>query len=101
MHPTQFDLTTKVSRVHWELEPSKDPLEPEFHLLREDLIQIQFTSGVVVDVGWYPSFAEHGGFRVLIVRDACWDAPLREASCRTLAELRDTFGESLAYARSL
>jgi hypothetical protein len=101
MNPTDFDLQTDVARVFWVLEPLAEPIDPLRHSLREDLIQVQFSNGAIVDVGWYPAFSPDGCFRLFLILDQNWEAPLRKAYCSTLLELREVFGGFLAYARSI
>jgi hypothetical protein len=40
---------------------------PRRDLLREDLIQIEFGNGVVLDVGWYPEFSSDGAFGLVVI----------------------------------
>ena len=101
MNPRDFDLQTGVARVFWVLEPIAEPLDPVRHSLREDLIQVEFANGIIVDVGWYPAFSLDGCFQLFLVRDQNWEEPLRRADCSTLVELRELFGDFLAYARSV
>ena len=101
MKPSDFDLQTGVASLHWALVPTEDPLDAERDSLREDLIQVVLDSGVVLDVGWYPSFSINGRFRILVVRDEDWDTPALMKECRTLRELNQAFVESLALARAL
>ncbi len=84
MKPSDFDLQTGVASLHWALVPTEDPLDAERDCLREDLIQVVLDSGVILDVGWYPSFSVSRRFRIVAVRDDEWDTPALVKECRTL-----------------
>jgi hypothetical protein len=100
LKPEDFDLRTGVASVYWELEATEDPLDPERDFLREDLIQITFERGTIVDVGWHPEFRRDGSFGLVVIQDQDWESPIHEARCRTLDELRRAFEECLALARA-
>jgi hypothetical protein len=100
MRKEDFDLETNVTRVAWRLDATREPLDPRRDLLREDLIQIEFGNGLVLDVGWYPEFSSDGTFRLVVVDDD-WDAPLRRSTSANLADLHVQFTACLEYARTL
>jgi hypothetical protein len=100
MKRSDFDLQTGVDNVYWELDATEDPVDPERDLLREDLIQIALQNGTTLDVGWYPEFSRDGEFKVVLVANHDWGAPLRSTRCRTIRELHAIFGEFLAQARN-
>jgi hypothetical protein len=99
MKRSDFDLQTGVEMVCWELAALDDPVDPKRDFLREDLVQVVFHSGTIVDVGWYPSFSGDGAFKVVLVLGQNWEAPLRTAHCRTVRELSTVFDEFLEQAR--
>jgi len=101
MTPDDFDLQTGVASVYWALAVTRDPVDPERDLLREDLIQVALNNGAVVDVGWYPSFSSAGSFKIFVVADGDWHAPVAQAECKSLAELERAFADCLARARRL
>ena len=41
-------------------------LSKQLDLLKEDLIQIKYTNGYILDVGYYPEFNEKGLFSILV-----------------------------------
>ena len=76
------------------------PLSEQLDNLKEDLLQIQFPDGYLVDVGWYPEFAHEGAFTVLVTQDADWSSPAWERHCSSIAELREALTASVRYVRS-
>jgi len=50
-------------------------IESQIMILDEDLLQLSFESGVIVDVGWYPAFEINGEFIINRIANGCWDTP--------------------------
>jgi hypothetical protein len=83
---TLQDLET--TRTWQELRASQD--------LQEDLLQVEYPNGLVLDVGWYQSAARSetisgrgagGAFRVLAVRSNDWKDPIFSLYARDFSEL--------------
>lgn len=47
----------------------------EISRLDEDLLQLTFSDGVIIDIGWYPSFDEKGEFILQVIHDNDWEKP--------------------------
>ncbi|MDQ1816499.1 hypothetical protein RBA41_24685 [Massilia sp. CCM 9210] len=60
--------------------------------LKEDLLQIVFSDDLVLDVGWTPSFDEHGRFLLMLVRDRNWDEPVERAEVTDVVSLKRRIG---------
>lgn len=43
--------------------------------LDEDLFQLTFTDGTIIDIGWLPSFEEDGQFIIQVISDGDWENP--------------------------
>lgn len=63
-------------------------LDKQVNELKEDLLQIEYPCDFLLDVGWYPSFEKDGNFRVTVVKDFNWDAPVYSAVVKTLPDLK-------------
>lgn len=50
-------------------------IESQIMVLDEDLLQLSFESGIIVDVGWYPAFELSGKFIINRIVNGCWDTP--------------------------
>jgi hypothetical protein len=64
--------------------------------LQEDLLQVEYPNGLVLDVGWYQSAARSetisskgagGAFRILAVRENNWSDPILSIYARDFNEL--------------
>ncbi|MCD1125446.1 hypothetical protein LPW36_05345 [Jinshanibacter sp. LJY008] len=66
--------------------------------LDEDLLQIEFSNGNIVDIGWYPSFDDQGQFVIYAISDNNWDAPCAKFTTRDGSELIALLKQSIAIA---
>lgn len=87
----------------WDLDDVNPdlPLEQQIDLLKEDLVQITFHSGIVVDAGWSPSFSPEGRFRIVAIRNGDWTVPLWEAEARDLTGLFSALTRAITLAGGL
>ncbi len=86
--------------VHWDLtaiDPNKSLAEQARHL-KEDLGQIEFADGTIIDMGWYPEFNVEGAFTVQLVRGSNWEAPLMQKRCRKIEDLIAAANEMIEFA---
>ncbi|MFL1552419.1 hypothetical protein B7453_23715 [Pseudomonas sp. IB20] len=56
-------------------------------LLKEDMLQVEFAGGLLLDVGWYPEFDATGGFRINVIKNYDWDLPVLVLTAHETAEL--------------
>ena len=57
--------------------------------LKEDLLQLVFGDRLLLDVGWTPSFDEHGRFVLMLVSDGNWDEPVERAEFTEVVSLKE------------
>ncbi|MEJ5114435.1 hypothetical protein [Erwinia billingiae] len=50
-------------------------ISEQVNRLDEDLFQLTFSDGTVIDIGWLPSFEESGQFVIQVISDGDWDNP--------------------------
>jgi len=96
MLPSDFDwLSGEV--VYWDMGglDATLPLTEQGDDLKEDLAQVEYPRGIVLDVGWY---GPHNGFIILIVRDGDWHAPLVRHRAATLTNLAHELRAAIAKA---
>ncbi|MHA6575107.1 hypothetical protein [Pseudomonas yamanorum] len=62
-------------------------MESQAHLLKEDMLQVEYAGGLILDVGWYPSFDTHGGFRINVIRNYDWDRPVIALTAQATGDL--------------
>jgi len=75
--------------IYWALESldMDQPLYSQLATLKEDLAQVQFGSGVLIDLGWYPESSTHGRFMVKVVAHHNWEGPVFEQTAQNCSEL--------------
>lgn len=61
------------------------PLFMQLDKLKEDLLQIEYESGHILDIGWYPEFKLKGCFKICVVKS---DEIIYEKSTRSIRKLR-------------
>ncbi len=57
-------------------------------VLKEDMLQIEFSGDYLIDVGWRPSFDEGGRFIVCLVKNQDWENLIGREETREVAEVR-------------
>lgn len=72
-----IDFSTKKGEIVLnELSLEKNiPLDKQQDSLKEDMLQVEFPGGYILDVGWRPSFDINGRFYIYLIKDFDWDAP--------------------------
>lgn len=70
-------LTKKGEIVFNELSLEQNiSLDKQQDSLKEDMLQVEFPGGYILDVGWRPSFDINGRFYIYLIKDFDWDAPV-------------------------
>lgn len=52
------------------------PLTEQLDALLEDLVQIEYENGYLIDLGWYPEFDAKGRFIVQLIKSYNWEKPI-------------------------
>lgn len=63
------------------------PLEAQLDNLKEDMLQIEFSDGYLLDVGWRPSFSKNGEFKIVLIKDFNWNEPVYAGSAKNIIAL--------------
>lgn len=63
-------------------------LSEQLDELKEDMLQVSFPSGYILDIGWRPSFEINGSFKLLLIKDYVWDNPIYSDSPSNIFELK-------------
>ena len=88
--------------VYWDmanLSVERTPVE-QTDRLKEDLAQVSYGQGFVLDLGWYPSFEEDGHFVVVVIRDQDWESPVFSEKCREWPELKATVQRAIGSIKA-
>ncbi|WP_438866705.1 hypothetical protein [Pseudomonas sp. L1(2025)] len=64
-------------------------IEHQAHNLKEDMLQVEYPHGFLIDVGWYPSFDAKGHFQVKVVKDYEWESPALTLTAQSISTLRE------------
>jgi hypothetical protein len=86
--------------VFWDLDTIDEslPLADQTEHLKEDLAQIEYPAGIILDVGWYPEFAATGNFAVCVVLQGEWQRPLFQKNAFTTEDLKARIVEGIRIA---
>lgn len=57
--------------------------------LTEDLLQVKYGKGCLLDMGWYPEYEPDGRFVVQLIKSENWDEPEYRRNCRSQEELKE------------
>lgn len=91
-----IDFGTGVSRKYIDFKINENiPLEEQTDLLKEDLLQVSYDNNYTIDIGWYPEFDENGSFRVSVIKEYQWDAPIFQKNCRSIELVREYLCECI------
>ena len=80
----KFDFSEKGGLVIFDdfsVNFSK-PLEAQLDSLKEDMLQVEFEGGYILDVGWRPSFSLDGAFYIVLIKNHDWEKPVFSAEAR-------------------
>ena len=86
--------TGTVTYDAFALDPTV-PLVDQLSCLDEDLLQVEFAGGYLIDLGWYPSFSPEGRFRLYVIKDYDWVMPVHQAECTSLTDLKALFTQAV------
>lgn len=89
------------SVVYWDMDQvnEEQPPQHQSEQLKEDLVQIEYPNGVLLDIGWYPSFDPSGEFIVSVIRNGNWELPLFRAAAKDFQSLRQQIINGISEIR--
>lgn len=102
MDPADFDIHPGTV-TYWALESvaADRPAIEQLDQLKEDLAQIAYPGGSLLDIGWYPEFSRDGAFVVAVVRNGDWDEPVFREECVNLEDLQRIVARAKQVALSV
>ena len=80
-----------------ELDLNKS-IELQIHLLKEDLMQVQFGNAIILDLGWYPEFDSRGQFVLSVVRAQDWENPVCQFKFHELSQFLQYLDQAINVA---
>lgn len=70
-------------------------LENYIDELKEDMFQVEFPKGYILDVGWRPSFEIKGKFYIVLIKDFNWGNPVYSTTAKNMIELKNKINKAL------
>lgn len=77
------------------------PYSEQIYNLTEDLLQVEYDNGYILDVGWYPEFDINGCFKVCAVKNCEWDKPIFSANCGNKSELENAVNRAVEIIKGV
>ena len=95
-----FDFGTEVisKYIDFDINPYLPFIEQEFSF-KEDMIQITYSGGYILDVGWYPEHSIDGRFVIRIIECYDWLNPKLRFECTDLSTLESYMATSIEFIR--
>ncbi|WP_042959162.1 hypothetical protein [Erwinia tasmaniensis] len=92
-----INFSLKGGVVTFDDFPIKEGQSLEVYIddLKEDMLQVAFPEGYILDVGWRPSFEIDGKFHVVLIKDYDWSSPIYSGSAENLVELKENINKAL------
>ena len=86
---TEMKITFRTGNIVYnELKIDfEKPLAAQENCLLEDLLQVEFSKGYSLDVGWYPEFDLSGNFKIQLIQNGDWENPVYCVKCEDPEEL--------------
>ncbi|MCR5771462.1 MAG: hypothetical protein K6G87_09560 [Butyrivibrio sp.] len=66
---------------------STKTMEEQWDNLHEDLIQVEYEGGLILDIGWYPECDPTGRFIINLIKDYNWENPLKKIETKNICEM--------------
>ena len=63
------------------------PFEDQIDSLNEDLMQVEYEGGFIIDIGWYPEMDPAGNLSIQLIHECDWDKPVRKIIVTSMEEL--------------
>jgi len=92
-----MDLSSKGGKVAFDdfHIDERQSLDNYIDDLKEDMLQVEFPGGFILDVGWRPSFDINGKFFVSLIKNYDWECPAYNSSARNIEMLKIKISEAI------
>ena len=77
----------KIIYDEFHIDFSK-PFSEQLDSLTEDLLQVEYENGYLIDLGWYPEFDDKGKFTLQLIKNGDWRNPVYKKSFRNCKQLK-------------
>jgi hypothetical protein len=96
--------------VLWDIDDLdlNKSIAAQIELLKEDLAQVEFENGVVLDLGWHPEFNPDGQFVLTLIKlkdrsnpsGEDWEIPVLQIKFRDMAQFMVNVNQAIEAANS-
>jgi hypothetical protein len=62
--------------------------------LKEDMLQVEYPGGYILDIGWRPSFNSNGQFYVVLIKDYDWEHTIYHGTAKNIDNLKKRISEA-------
>lgn len=77
------------------------PYSEQVEELSEDLIQIEYENGYLIDLGWYPEYNTQGEFIVQVIKNYDWENPVYMEQSRDEKQLEKVLLKAIHLCNAL
>lgn len=88
----------KIIYLEFNFDKNKTVSEQIFEF-KEDICQIEYDNGYLIDIGYYPEFSIDGNFKVYLIKDLDWENPIIEKAAASIDDLIIEVSEIVSYVR--
>lgn len=74
------------------------PFSAQEDSLNEDLLQVQYENGFLIDLGWYPEYDANGKFILQLIKNGNWKSPIYKEQSRTWKQLKESLLKAINIA---
>lgn len=64
------------------------PFSEQEDSLMEDLLQVEYENGYLIDLGWYPEYDENGKFILQLIKNDNWKKPIYKKQSRDWEQIK-------------
>ena len=69
-------------------------VDNDFKYLREDMLQVEYPDGIILDVGWY---GKKKGFIIYVIKNNDWENPVIESRVSDIGRLKKEIEATIEY----
>ncbi|MEG0635557.1 MAG: hypothetical protein RR517_23830 [Pseudomonas sp.] len=70
-------------------------LSEQINDLKEDMLQVEFPRGYLLDIGWRPSFNTNGRFHIVLIKNQNWETPAYTGTTNTMDGVKEHIRRAL------
>lgn len=78
-----------------------EPFNNQLDNLKEDLLQVSYPGGLILDIGWFPSFDENGEFQIRVIENNNWDEPRYYSEAKSTDKLKSEIKNAVQFIKSM